>query len=100
VIDAAVKIQDERLRYIREHRQDTLLRSESARQLRDHIAAESEKVGKSVGRISILPVDFPGSEKFTHQQYLDAMAIVTTYRVFQSTRPPLFYWKRRVQLFR
>ena len=79
VSDAAVKIQDERLRYIRDHRQDTLLRSESAQQLRELIARESEKVGKGVGRICILPVDFPGSEKFMHQQYLDAMAIVTTY---------------------
>jgi len=79
VSDAAVKIQDERLRYIRDHRQDTLLRSESAQQLRELIARESEKVGKGVGRICILPVDFPGSEKLMHQQYLDAMAIVTTY---------------------
>jgi len=81
VIDAAVKIQDERLRYIRDHRQDTLLRSESAQKLCEHIAreSESEKVGKSVGHICILPVDFPGSEKFMHKQYHDAMAIVATY---------------------
>jgi len=79
--DASLKIEYDDLRYIEKHQQAGLLRSESVAELRRLIAQHAESVGRPVGKLVILPSDYPGSPKFMHQQYLDTMALMAKYGV-------------------
>jgi len=63
VCDAALKIENDDLRYIEKHRQRLCLRSETVANLRLHIQSEAARLQKLVGRIQILPASHPGSPR-------------------------------------
>ena len=75
VFDMYVKVEDQRLQWIR-HNQDNI-HSALYQGLVDHLHA-SDNVAQSnqVGRRVVLPSSMTGSLRFMHQKYQDAMAIV------------------------
>ncbi|VDK43225.1 unnamed protein product, partial [Cylicostephanus goldi] len=75
VVDAYVKIEQNRLNYMRTHQKE--LRIDSYRGLMDHLA--SDNVDGPPGQRVILPSSFPGSPRAMHQSYQDAMSIVAKY---------------------
>lgn len=77
VIDAYLKVEGNRLNYIRNNQ--SALRVESYRGLLDHMANSAANQGLQPGRIVILPSSFSGSPRNMHQHYQDAMAIVRKY---------------------
>jgi len=77
VTDAGLKVVDDKLRYIREHGQKILHRSETAETLRQLMAEQGRLLNKPVGRLVILPTTFRRGQKFMNKQYLDTMAILS-----------------------
>ncbi|XP_044592065.1 uncharacterized protein LOC123270186 [Cotesia glomerata] len=80
-IDMYVKIETERLTYIRLNQQQ--LRSEEYIHLRDAINADRD--ASNVGRMTILPATYIGSPRHMHEYAQDAMSYVRQYG-----RPDLF----------
>ena len=81
LVDMFVKIECERLRYLRYNQAS--LRSESYGLLRDAVAVDGnpDNIGKQV----ILPSSFTGSPRYLHEYVQDAMYYVRTFG-----RPDLF----------
>ena len=77
LVEAYTKIEGNELTYIRTHQAQ--LRVESYQGLVDHVHRQAETEDANVGRIVILPSTFEGSPRNMHQNYLDAMTIVTKY---------------------
>jgi hypothetical protein len=77
IIDAYVKIEGNRLNYIRMNQQS--LRLEHYRGLMDHVYNMTETKGMKAGKIAIMPSSFLGSPSAMQQKYQDAMAIVRKY---------------------
>ena len=73
-VDAYVKIEGQRLDFIR-HNQNQL-RAESYEGLLDYLENAAEGRNLRAGRITILPSTFIGSPRQMHQKYQDAMAVV------------------------
>ncbi|EFN61253.1 Uncharacterized ATP-dependent helicase YHR031C, partial [Camponotus floridanus] len=80
-VDMYVKIETERLTYIRLHQKE--LRSEQYIHLRD--AMNADKNGNNVGQLIILPATYMGSPRHMHEYAQDAMTYVRQYG-----RPDLF----------
>ena len=76
-MDAYTKIDCNELTYIRTHQAQ--MRVESYQGLMDHVHRRAEAENVNVGRIVILPSTFRGSQRNIHQNYQDAMTIVTKY---------------------
>ncbi|KAM5582463.1 hypothetical protein ABKV19_002737, partial [Rosa sericea] len=76
VVDNYVKIETQKLRWIRSN-QDTL-RRELYNGLQDSLNAGENNAG-NIGRRTILPSSFIGSPRDMHQRYQDAMALVQKY---------------------
>ncbi|XP_024156624.1 uncharacterized protein LOC112164604 [Rosa chinensis] len=76
VVDNYVKIETQKLRWIRSN-QDTL-RRELYNGLQDSPNAGENNAG-NIGRRTILPSSFIGSPRDMHQRYKDAMALVQKY---------------------
>ncbi|KAF2903263.1 hypothetical protein ILUMI_02923 [Ignelater luminosus] len=74
-VDMYVKIETERLRYIRLNQRR--LRSEEYIHLRD--AMNSDSNGNNVGRLTILPATYVGSPRHMHEYAQDAMTYVRQY---------------------
>ncbi|XP_073399748.1 uncharacterized protein [Dendrobates tinctorius] len=83
LVDAYVKIEANRLHYIRKHQKD--LKVEDYCLLQEHLLKKSVQKGIPIGKTVILPSSFEGSPRNMQQRYQDAMAIVTKYG-----RPDLF----------
>ncbi|XP_073424135.1 LOW QUALITY PROTEIN: uncharacterized protein [Dendrobates tinctorius] len=83
LVDAYVKIEANRLHYIRNHQKD--LKVEDYCLLQEHLLKKSVQKGIPIGKTVILPSSFEGSPRNMQQRYQDAMAIVTKYG-----RPDLF----------
>lgn len=81
VVDMYVKIETERLTFIRLNQQK--LRSEEYIHLRDALNADRDV--NNVGRMTILPATYVGSPRHMHEYAQDAMAYVRQYG-----RPDLF----------
>ncbi|XP_057305466.1 uncharacterized protein LOC130642397 [Hydractinia symbiolongicarpus] len=84
IVDCYCRVEGERLDYIR--RNQTRLRAASYVGLMDHLHAEAEHRNLQPGRMIILPSTFSGSPRNMHQNYLDAMAIVSKFG-----KPDLFF---------
>ncbi|XP_043259365.1 uncharacterized protein LOC122403185 [Colletes gigas] len=80
-VDMYVKIETERLSYIRLNQ--AKLRSEEYIHLRDAIRTEGD--ARNLGRLTILPATYVGSPRHMHEYAQDAMAFVRQYG-----RPDLF----------
>ncbi|KAL6207830.1 hypothetical protein ACLB2K_018783 [Fragaria x ananassa] len=76
VVDNYVKIETQKLRYIRNNQPD--LRCEFYNGLHDSLNAGEDNAG-NIGRRIILPSTFIGSPRDMHQRYQDAMALVQKY---------------------
>ena len=83
LVDAYVKVEGQRLDFIR--RNQAQLRADSYRGLHDFLEIEAERQGLRAGRVTVLPSTFPGSPRNMHQKYLDAMAFVA-----KKGKPDLF----------
>ncbi|PAV76155.1 hypothetical protein WR25_25064 [Diploscapter pachys] len=77
LVDAYVKIEQDRLDYIRENQK--ALKVESYKALRDYLEDTADAQGKNVGRTIILPSSFKGSPRNCQQAYQDSMAMVRRY---------------------
>ncbi|XP_069588366.1 uncharacterized protein, partial [Ranitomeya imitator] len=77
LVDAYVKIEANRLNYIRQHQKD--LKVEDYCVLQEHLQKKSIEKGIPIGKTVILPSSFEGSPRNMQQRYQDAMAIVTKY---------------------
>nr|XP_011465780.1 PREDICTED: uncharacterized protein LOC101307898 [Fragaria vesca subsp. vesca] len=75
-VDNYVKIETQKLRYIRNNQPD--LRCEFYNGLHDSLNAGEDNAG-NIGRRIILPSTFIGSPRDMHQRYQDAMALVQKY---------------------
>lgn len=80
-VDMYVKVETERLNYIRFNQ--SKLRSDEYIHLRDAIATEG--AAASIGRLTILPATYVGSPRHMHEYAQDAMTYVRNYG-----RPDLF----------
>ena len=80
-VDMYVKIETERLQYIRFHQNE--LRTEQYVHLQDAIA--DDRHGNDIGQLVILPSSFIGGPRYMHEKTQDAMAYVRRYG-----RPSLF----------
>ncbi|KAL6225029.1 hypothetical protein ACLB2K_003881 [Fragaria x ananassa] len=76
VVDNYVKIETQKLRYIRSNQPN--LRRELYNGLRDSLNVGENSAG-NVGRRTILPSTFIGSPRDMHQRYQDAMTLVQKY---------------------
>ncbi|XP_028094699.1 uncharacterized protein LOC114294746 [Camellia sinensis] len=76
VVDNYVKIESNKLRWIRTHQNH--IRADFYQGLLDAIHA-GENYGGNVGRRTILPSSFVGSPRDMYQRYQDAMALVQKY---------------------
>ena len=74
IVDSYVKIESNRLNYIRMNQKS--LRAESYSGLMDHISSRAAEEGAKAGTAIILPSTFQGSPRAQQQNYQDAMAIV------------------------
>ena len=83
LVDAYVKVEGQRLDFIR--RNQAQLRADSYRGLHDFLEIEAERQGLCAGRVTVLPSTFSGSPRNMHQKYLDAMAFVA-----KKGKPDLF----------
>ncbi|KAL6143230.1 hypothetical protein ACLB2K_053925 [Fragaria x ananassa] len=83
VVDTYVKIESQKLRWVRNN-QDKI-RSAIYQGLRDSLLITGENNAGNVGRRTILPSTFVGSPRDMYQRYQDAMALVQKYG-----RPDLF----------
>ena len=72
-----VKIESQRLNYIRQNQQQ--LRVESYQGLIDQLQIQTENLQLQPGRMVILPSSFQGSPRALLQNYQDAMAIISKY---------------------
>ncbi|UYV64563.1 hypothetical protein LAZ67_3001189, partial [Cordylochernes scorpioides] len=77
IVDAYVKMEANRLHYIKENQ--SKLRTEKYSGLMDHINARAENENLNVGKAIILPSSFEGSPRNMQQRYQDAMSIVIKY---------------------
>ncbi|UYV74978.1 hypothetical protein LAZ67_12001956 [Cordylochernes scorpioides] len=77
IVDAYVKMEANRLHYIKENQ--SKLRTEKYSGLMDHINARAENENLNVGKAIILPSSFEGSPRNRQQRYQDAMSIVIKY---------------------
>lgn len=96
IVDMYVKIETERLTFIRFNQ--TKLRSEEYIHLRDAISSDGNAA--DIGRVTILPATYIGSPRHMHEYAQDAMTYVRNYG-----RPDLFItftcnpkWKEITQL--
>ncbi|XP_073121738.1 uncharacterized protein [Henckelia pumila] len=76
VVDNYVKIETQRLRWIRTNQQN--IRSELYQGLQDCLDG-GENIAGNVGRRIVLPSSFAGSPRDMYQRYQDAMTLVQTY---------------------
>ncbi|XP_073152242.1 uncharacterized protein [Henckelia pumila] len=76
VVDNYVKIETQRLRWIRTNQNN--IRSELYQGLQDCLDGGENNAG-NVGRRIVLPSSFTGSPRDMYQRYQDAMALVQTY---------------------
>jgi len=83
IVDAYVKIEGNRLNYIRANQKK--IRAESYAGLQDYVSARAANEGLKAGKSIVLPTSFTGSPRAMNQQYQDAMAIVRKFG-----RPDLF----------
>ena len=83
IVDLYVRVEGERLHYIREHQSE--LRVEQYAGLQDFVLNKARLDNMNVGRIVVLPSSFEGSPRNLIQRYQDAMAIVRVYG-----RPDIF----------
>lgn len=74
LVDSYVKMEANRLKWIRDHQKE--LRAESYQGLMDFLHSKAAQEGLSVGKLVILPSTFIGSARNMQQNYQDAMAIV------------------------
>jgi len=72
-VDSYVKIEANRVKYIREHQAELHVAQYSG--LIDYIANRAEMENVTVGSIHILPSSFVGSLRAMKQAYQDSMAI-------------------------
>ncbi|XP_075188624.1 uncharacterized protein LOC142288848 [Anomaloglossus baeobatrachus] len=77
LVDAYVKIEANRLNYIRQNQK--ILKVEDYCVLQEHLQQKSIEKGIPIGKTVILPSSFEGSPRNMQQRYQDAMAIVTKY---------------------
>ncbi|XP_075507582.1 uncharacterized protein LOC142544417 [Primulina tabacum] len=77
VVDNYVKIETQRLRWIRSNQRD--IRSELYQGLQDCLHGGENNAG-NVGTRIVLPSSFVGSPRDMYQRYQDAMTLVQTYR--------------------
>ena len=83
VVDAYVKVEGQRLDFIRRNQQQ--LRADSYQGLMDHLENVANERNLRAGNVVILPSTFSGSPRNMHQLYLDAMALVA-----KQGKPDLF----------
>jgi PIF1-like helicase/Helitron helicase-like domain at N-terminus len=81
LVDMFVKVESERLRYLRNNQSQ--LRAENYGMLRDAVAIDGN--AEHVGKLVILPSSFMGSPRYLHEYVQDAMCFVRTFG-----RPDLF----------
>ncbi|UYV62947.1 hypothetical protein LAZ67_2002586, partial [Cordylochernes scorpioides] len=77
IVDAYVKMEANRLQYIKDNQSKLITEKYSG--LMDHISARAENENLNVGKAIILPSSFEGSPRNMQQRYQDAMSIVTKY---------------------
>jgi hypothetical protein len=77
IVDAYVKIEGNRLNYIRMNQKN--LRVEHYRGLMDHVHGMADNKDIKAGKMVILPSSFQGSPRAMQQNYQDAMALVRKY---------------------
>ena len=83
VVDAYVKVEGQRLDFIRRNQEQ--LRAESYQGLIDHLENAANERQLRAGNVVVLPSTFSGSPRNMHQLYLDAMALVA-----KQGKPDLF----------
>jgi hypothetical protein len=74
LVDAYVKIEQDKLDYIRFHQNE--LKVENYKALQDYVTTTADKLGKNVGRTIILPSSFKGGMRSSVQGYQDSMGLV------------------------
>ncbi|UYV67927.1 hypothetical protein LAZ67_5002522 [Cordylochernes scorpioides] len=84
IVDAYVKIEANRLNYVRMNQKD--LRVEDYCVVQQHLENRAIQNGIPIGKMVILPSSFEGSPRNMQQRYQDAMAIVEKHG-----KPDLFY---------
>ncbi|KAL0307589.1 UNVERIFIED_CONTAM: hypothetical protein Sangu_3021300 [Sesamum angustifolium] len=88
VVDNYVKIEAQKLRWIRFHQND--IRAELYEGLQDCLNAGENNAG-NVGRRIILPSSFTGSPRDMYQRYQDAMAIVQKFAKYEELKEDIFH---------
>jgi hypothetical protein len=83
LVDAYVKIEQDRLEYNIKHQKD--MKVESYKALNDYLVNTGDKKGKKVGKVFVLPSSFKGGPRYQKQAYQDAIAMVRS-----TDRPHLF----------
>ena len=83
IVDMCVRIEAERLNYIRYHQND--LRRDLYMNICDFVQSEAEQYHCDIGRMIVLPSTFVGSPRNMAERYQDAMSIVR-----QHGKPDLF----------
>ena len=83
VVDSYVKVEGQRLDFIRRNQQQ--LRADSYQGLLDHLEVAAAERHLQAGRVVILPSTFTCSPRAMHQLYLDAMSLVS-----KQGKPDLF----------
>lgn len=74
IVDMYVKVENERLRYIRLNQ--TKIRAEEYGLLRDAITKDSTLTASDVGRLIVLPSSFTGGPRYMHMCAQDALSYV------------------------
>ena len=74
VVDMYVRIEAERLSYIRYHQ--VQLRRDMYSNICDFVQNEAEQNHCTIGRMVVLPSSFPGSPRNMNERYQDAMCVV------------------------
>ena len=77
IVDAYTRTEASRVDWVMTNQ--TQLRVEKYQGLMDHINSEAERHNLAPGTVVVLPSSFQGSPRNMHQNYQDAMAIVTKY---------------------
>ncbi|PAV65868.1 hypothetical protein WR25_06991 [Diploscapter pachys] len=74
LVDAYVKIEQDRLDFIRKNQK--AIKAENYKALQDYLQDTADEQGKRVGKVIVLPSSFKGSPRSCMQGYQDSMAIV------------------------
>jgi len=74
VVDLYVRVEAERLNYIRHHPVE--LRCDMYANICDFVQNEAEQLSLQIGRMVVLPSSFSGSPRNMNERYQDAMSIV------------------------